>query len=118
MKTVTEQKIEKRERRHKRIRVKVWGVSDRPRLAVFRSNRYLSAQIIDDDSEGSLVSLSTKTLKEKGTAGVRAHILGKEMAKAAKEKGIKNVVFDRGGFIYMGSVKSFAEGAREGGLTF
>ena len=118
MKTITEQKVKNRERRHKRIRAKVWGISERPRLAVFRSNRYLSAQIIDDDSERSLVGLSNKKRKEKGTAGVRAHILGKEIAKAAKEKGIKRVVFDRGGFIYIGNVKAFADGAREGGLIF
>lgn len=118
MKTITKQKVEKRERRHKRVRAKVWGTHERPRLAVFRSNRYVSAQVIDDDNEKSLMSMSTKILKAKGPLKEQAHALGKELAKAAKAKGVKKVIFDRGGFIYTGNVKAFAEGAREGGLLF
>ena len=118
MKTITKQKVEKRERRHKRIRAQVRGTHERPRLAVFRSNRYVSAQIIDDDSERSLMSMSTKMLKTEGPLKEQAYTLGKKLATAAKAKGVKRVIFDRGGFIYMGNVKAFAEGARKGGLLF
>ena len=107
----------KRDRRHKKIRAKVFGTALRPRLSVFRSNKYIYAQLIDDDAGKTLVATSSvkalgKTVLEKAKAA------GLELAKLALEKKIKAVVFDRGGFIYTGKIKVLAEGAREGGLVF
>lgn len=110
-------KREKRSRRHNRIRSKVSGKEDRPRLSIFKSNKYLSAQLIDDEAGKTLVALSTKTIKGK-TQLEKANLLGKELAAKAIEKKIKKVVFDRGGYIYTGKVQAVAEGAREGGLSF
>ena len=112
-------KNESRIRRHKRIRGKVQGTAERPRLSIYKSNRYISGQIIDDEKGSTLASFSSKTLKKggKGEASVPAQA-GKELARLAKEKKVKRVVFDRGGFIYTGVVKAFADGAREGGLEF
>jgi len=110
-------KTEKRARRHNRIRSKVSGTEERPRLSIFKSNKYLSAQIIDDDAGKTLVALSTKTIKGK-TQLEKANLLGKELASQAIGKKIKKVVFDRGGYIYTGKVQAVAEGAREGGLLF
>lgn len=106
--------------RQTRIRKKVLKISDRPRLSVFRSNRYVSAQIIDKDGK-AVVGLTEKALKldtKKSTPVDRAHQLGAEVAKAALAKKIKEVVFDKGRFAYHGRVKAVAEGAREGGLQF
>ncbi|MDP2593081.1 MAG: 50S ribosomal protein L18 [bacterium] len=103
--------------RHKRIRAKVKGTANRPRLSVFRSNRYISGQIIDDSSGSTLVSISTRGEKN-GTRVEKAEAAGSVIAKRAKEKGIKSVVFDRAGYLYAGAVKSFADGARKGGLIF
>lgn len=105
--------------RQTRIRKKVMKTSDRPRLSVFRSNRYVSAQIIDKDGK-SVVGLSEKVLKADAKAKPvdRAKLLGAEIAKAALAKKIKEVVFDKGRFAYHGRVKAVAEGAREGGLQF
>ena len=113
----TKNKKQKRERRQKRIRAKVFGTSERPRLSVFKSNRYIAAQIIDDSKGVTLASETSKSMKEK-TALLRSRATGESLAKKAKEKGIIKVVFDRGGFIYTGSVAALAEGAREGGLEF
>ena len=118
MKTVTQQKQQKRVRRHDRIRAKVGGTAARPRLAVFRSNRYVSGQLIDDVAGKTLVGVSTRQAKGKGTQSEQAFAAGKELAAAAGKQGVKEAVFDRGGFMYMGLVKAFADGAREGGLTF
>ncbi len=110
-------KTMKRKRRHGRVRAKVSGTNVRPRLSVFRSNRYIYAQIIDDREKRTLVSFSDLKMTE-GTKKERAYAVGKELAKRAKAKGIESVVFDRGGYLYTGRVKALAEGAREGGLTF
>mgnify|MGYP001600108052 CR=1 FL=1 len=106
-----------RERRHNRIRAKVIGSPSRPRLSVYKSNRYLHAQIVDDEAGKTLVSGSTKEMgKDKKT--VAAQKLGTELATRAKAAGITKVVFDRGGFRYTGRVATLAEAARKGGLEF
>lgn len=110
-------KSEQRTRRHNRIRAKISGTSLRPRLAIFKSNSYIYAQLIDDTKGSTLAAVSDMGLKGK-TKTERAKIAGEALAKAAKEKGLAAVVFDRGGFIYTGRVRAFAEGAREGGLAF
>ncbi|QUL97688.1 MAG: 50S ribosomal protein L18 [Candidatus Fermentithermobacillus carboniphilus] len=116
-------KEEKRKRRHLRVRKKVIGTPERPRLCVFRSLKHIYAQIIDDMSQKTLVSASTlePSFRETGKSGGNveaASIVGKIIAKRALEKGIKKVVFDRGGYLYHGRVKALADGAREGGLDF
>lgn len=110
-------KTAKRIRRHQRVRSQVIGTAQRPRLAVFRSNRFLSAQIIDDSKGHTLAAISDRDMKGEGKRG-RAETAGKALAEAAKKLNITQVVFDRGGFLYAGRVKSFAEGARSGGLEF
>ena len=111
-------KNEARLRRHRRVRGKISGTAERPRLDVFRSSKHIYAQIIDDVAGVTLVSASTM---EKGFEGFGGNVeaankVGKMIAERALEKGIKVVVFDRGGFVYHGRVKALAEGAREGGL--
>jgi large subunit ribosomal protein L18 len=105
--------------RHDRLRKKVDGTPGRPRLAVYRSLKHISAQIIDDTTGTTLVAASSleKGLEAKGNAD-GAKVVGTKLAQRAKEKGINAVVFDRGGFRYHGRVASLAEGAREGGLEF
>ena len=117
--------ISKREIRRKRVRAKIKGTSDRPRLSVFRSNRYVFAQIIDDVKGATLVSAGDFKSKGKAKPASRtgrktesAKSVGLELAKAAKLKKIEAVAFDRGGNKYQGRVKALAEGAREGGLKF
>lgn len=110
-------KLEQRQRRHRRIRAKIFGTAARPRLSVFRSNKGLYAQLIDDDQAATLAAASTLSISGKNTAE-KAKAAGKAIAKQAAEKGITSVVFDRGGYLYAGAVKVLAEGAREGGLTF
>lgn len=110
-------KTEQRTRRHRRIRAKVSGTAERPRLALFKSNSFIYAQIIDDTKGITLAAASDMGLKGK-TKTERAKLAGEALAKVAKGKGLGAVVFDRGGFIYTGRVRAFAEGAREGGLTF
>ncbi|MBC7880403.1 MAG: 50S ribosomal protein L18 [Anaerolineae bacterium] len=110
-------------RRHQRIRKKLAGTPDRPRLAVYRSNRHIYAQVIDDVSQTTLVAASTvETELRSGEAGTAtcdaATEVGKLVAARAKEKGISAVVFDRGGKLYHGRVKAVADGAREAGLEF
>jgi large subunit ribosomal protein L18 len=107
-----------RERRHNRIRAKAIGTKEKPRLSVFRSNRHITLQLIDDQSGKTLVSASDLKLKKKATKTEIAKEIGKKLAETAKEKKIKKVVFDRGGYKYHGRVKAAAEGAREGGLNF
>lgn len=110
-------KTEKRARRRKRIRAKVSGTAALPRLSVFRSNRYLYAQLVDDEKGTTLVSASDHAVKGK-TKMERAKETGLLLAQEAKKKKITKVVFDRGGFSYAGRVRVLAEGAREGGLVF
>jgi len=113
----TEAKKIGREQRHKRIRARISGTAARPRLAVYRSNRYLHAQIIDDTAGKTLIAGSTQNMvREKKTDAAKK--LGEDLAIRAKAAGISSVVFDRGGFRYSGGVASFAEAARAGGLTF
>jgi len=107
----------KRDRRHARIRAKVKGTTERPRLAVFRSNRYVYAQIIDDD-KGVTLATATSLKDKKGTMREKAEKVGELIAKVAGEKKIKKVVFDRGGFLYTGRVKALADSARKHGLVF
>jgi len=110
---------QKRERRHRRVRGKVSGTSERPRLAVFRSNRGIFAQLVDDGSGRTLAGASWVALKGfKGDKSAQAKEVGKQVAAAAKKAGIEAVVFDRGGYLYHGRVKALADGAREGGLEF
>ncbi|CAB4687490.1 MAG: 50S ribosomal protein L18 [Actinobacteria bacterium] len=110
---------EARERRHRRIRGKVKGTADRPRLAIFRSNRGIFAQVIDDQTGKTLAGASWMSLKDfTGDKTAQANEVGKAVAAAAKKAGIEAVVFDRGGYLYHGRVKALAEGAREGGLVF
>ena len=106
--------------RHKRVRGKVSGTPERPRLNVFRSNSNIYAQIIDDVNGVTLVSASSleKDFHVDGTKSDAAKQVGVNVAERAKAKGIETVVFDRGGYIYHGRVKALAEGAREGGLQF
>ncbi|NCN52692.1 50S ribosomal protein L18 [Candidatus Parcubacteria bacterium] len=110
-------KITLRTRRHARIRSRIIGTAERPRLAVFRSNRAIYAQLIDDAAGTTIAAADSRTMKETTSRG-RAGEVGKAIAKAATAKGITAVVFDRGGFQYQGVIAAVADGAREGGLTF
>jgi large subunit ribosomal protein L18 len=110
---------EARKRRHRRVRGKVAGTAERPRLVVFRSNKGVSAQIVDDSAGKTLAGASWVALKKfKGTKTEQAAEVGKLVAAAAKKAGVDTVVFDRGGYLYHGRVKALADGAREGGLNF
>ena len=113
-------KLEARQRRHRRVRGKVHGTAERPRLAVFRSNRGISAQLIDDREAKTLAAASWQNLPKsfKGNKTDQAAEVGKLLAKNAKSAGVESVVFDRGGYLYHGRVKALADGAREGGLEF
>jgi large subunit ribosomal protein L18 len=113
----TKTNIEQRTRRHRRIRAKVSGTPLIPRLSVFKSNRYISAQLIDDDSGVTLAAAHSKEAKGK-TLMEKSTNIGKDIATKGLSKKIKKVVFDRGGFFYIGCVKALADGAREGGLQF
>ena len=107
-------------KRHKRVRAKISGTADRPRLCVYRSNAHISAQIIDDVAGVTLVSASTQEKAFEGNCGNKAaaKLVGKMIGERAIAKGITEVVFDRGGYLYHGRVSELAEGAREGGLKF
>ena len=110
-----------RKKRHARVRRKVSGTAERPRLNVYRSNKHIYAQLIDDEKGVTLASASTldKELQLESTGNVEAAAkVGELIAKRALEKGIKSVVFDRGGYVYHGRVKALAEAARENGLEF
>ena len=113
-------KQEKRIRRHKKIRIRIQGTKDRPRLFVFRSNQHIYAQLIDDEKVKVLMNASDKDIKIKkgGKKTDIAKQVGKLIAKKAMESKIEKVVFDRGGFIFHGRIKALADGAREGGLKF
>ena len=108
-----------RERRHRRVRGKVAGTAERPRLTVFRSNRGVFAQLVDDSSGKTLAGASWVTVKGlEGSKTDQARAVGRAIAEAAKKVGVESVVFDRGGYLYHGRVRALAEGAREGGLKF
>jgi len=111
---------EARARRHRRVRGKVSGTAERPRLVVFRSNRGIEAQLVDDASGTTLASASHLGLAKsfKGDKSKQAEEVGKALAETAKKAGVEACVFDRGGYLYHGRVKALAEGAREGGLKF
>ena len=109
-------KQEKRYGRHKRIRAKIFGTSKVPRLCVFRSNKHLYAQLVDDEKARTLAKASDLELKKPKTN--QASEIGKLIAKKAIAKKITKVIFDKGGYKYHGRVKAVAEGAREGGLNF
>ena len=110
------QKRSARVRRHARVRKHVTGTPERPRLAVYRSNRHIYAQLIDDLSARTLAAASDATAKDGGDKSTQAKAVGKSIAEQAKALGIERVVFDRGGRLYHGRVAALAEGAREGGL--
>ena len=112
-------KVKRRNRIRLRIRKKISGTAARPRLSVFRSNKDIYAQIIDDIAGHTIVATSSRIEAIKSEGGNKSQIaklVGKDIAKLAKEKGVENVVFDRGGYLYHGRVKALAEGAREEGL--
>ena len=111
-------KREARMRRHRRVRGKVAGTAERPRLVVFRSNRGISAQLIDDETRRTIASASWKGVADSGSKTEQANAVGKSLAESAKKAGIDTCVFDRAGYLYHGRVKALAEGAREGGLQF
>ena len=114
-------KVESRRRIQKRIRKIVKGTATRPRLSVFRSNKEIYAQLIDDDNGVTLGATSSRdkeVASHKGTKIEKAAMVGEKIAKIALEKGIETVTFDRSGFLYHGRVKSLADGARKGGLKF
>ena len=117
---MTFSKLTRRAKIKRRIRKNVSGTSDMPRLSVFRSNKQIYAQIIDDSTGTTLVSASSYNNKEaaKGNKIDQASVVGKEVAEKAIKAGIEKVVFDRNGYLYHGRVKSLADSAREGGLKF
>src|SRR2546423_1365927 len=106
-----------RERRHVRVRRKVTGTADRPRLVVFRSLKHIYAQLVDDTANKTLATVSDLTI-EQGKKGERAAEVGKLIAERAKSAGVTRVVFDRAGYRYHGRIKAVADGARKGGLEF
>ena len=116
---------DRRKRRHFRIRKKIWGTAERPRLVVFRSLKNFEGQVVDDDAGRTLVGLSTLSsdlsdleVEGRNVRVERARAAGKLLADRAKALGVESVVFDRAGYKYHGRVKAFAEGARDGGLKF
>lgn len=124
MRTKYRKKLSLRQRRHVRVRAKVSGTAERPRLNVFRSSAHIYAQLIDDVAGHTIASASDLEDEVMQRAGedapktARATAVGQAIAERAKAAGIDNVVFDRGGFLYHGRVKAVADGAREGGLKF
>jgi large subunit ribosomal protein L18 len=111
-------KRQARVRRHRRVRSKIAGTAERPRLAVFRSNRGIFAQLVDDSSGRTLAAAGWNSLSSSGSKTEQASAVGKALGQAAKKAGIECCVFDRGGYLYHGRVKALAEGAREEGLKF
>ena len=117
MTRATNIKLEKRTRRHTKIRAKVFGPEDKPRVSVFKSTTHISVQLIDDENAKTLLAVHSREVKGKSMME-KATLVGESIAEKAKAKKIKKVVFDRGGFIYTGNVKAVADGARKGGLQF
>ncbi|MEJ7902042.1 MAG: 50S ribosomal protein L18 [Thermomicrobiales bacterium] len=124
MRTKFRKALTLRERRHRRVRAKVSGTTQRPRLNVFRSSAHIYAQVIDDTQSHTIVAASDleEVVRERAGAGAtksaRAKAVGEVIAERAKSAGVDAVLFDRGGFLYHGRVKAVADGAREGGLKF
>lgn len=116
MSRIPTSKQEKRTRRHARIRARLSGTAERPRLAVYKSNRFISAQLIDDVVGKTLAATHGRAFK--GSQTVQAQSVGADIAKKAKAAGISKVVFDRGGYRYAGHIKTVADAAREAGLVF
>ncbi len=110
-------KQQQRQRRHKRVRAKVAGTASRPRLSIYKSNTRVFAQLIDDEKHMTITSVSSIEETAK-TPRERAELAAATLAKKASEKGIKAVVFDRGGFEYAGTIRAFADAARKAGLQF
>jgi len=116
---MVETRRESRTRRHERVREKIRGSGERPRLAVFRSNSHIYAQLIDDDAGKTLVAASSVDAKDaKGNKSERAKAVGSMLGERAKQKGIDTVVFDRGGYRYHGRIKALGDAARSAGLRF
>ena len=113
----TARKVTQRARIRRRIRAKVSGTPERPRLSVFRSNKHIYAQLIDDMSGVTVAAASTREGDEAGIGVEASKAVGHRLAERAKEAGVERAVFDRGGYRYHGNVKALAEGARDGGLT-
>lgn len=116
-------KVQKRKIRHKRARARIFGVKEIPRLSVFRSNKYIYVQAIDDETGSTVAHASDFNIlkekkKEKKNKTEIAKIVGLEIAKKLKEKTVSKIIFDRGGYKYHGCIKALAEGAREGGINF
>ena len=111
-------KVQKRNRIKRRVRGKISGSAELPRLSVYKSNKEIYAQLIDDKDGKTLASASSRTLKAKGNKVEISAEVGKAIAEKAKAAGIEKIVFDRNGFVYHGRVKALADGAREGGLKF
>jgi len=111
-------KVEKRQKIKRRVRRNIFGTTEKPRLSVYRSNKEIYAQIIDDNSGVTIVSASSREVKAEGTKSEQSGAVGKALAAKAVAKGIETIVFDRNGFVYHGRIKALAEGAREGGLKF
>ena len=113
-------KSDRRTRIKRRIRKVMTGTAERPRLSVFRSNKEIYAQIIDDESGKTIVSISSLNVKEAhGVSKIdQANVVGKQIADKAKEAGVEGVVFDRNGYLYHGRIKALAEAVREGGIKF
>ena len=117
----TSAKLSRRQNIRYRIRAKIAGTAQKPRLSVFRSNADIYVQLIDDDNSATLASASSRDkdiAAQKGTKTEKSKLVGQAIARKAKDLGIETVVFDRGGNLYHGRVKQVAEGAREGGLVF
>ncbi len=114
--STTPSKSQLRTRRHARVRAKIVGTTERPRLAVFRSNRFISVQLIDDSQHKTIASAHGREVG--GSLGSQAKAIGKTIAERAKTAGISTIVFDRGGYAYAAQIKSLADAAREGGLAF
>lgn len=118
---MSNQKILRRQRIRRRIRKKIAGTAQKPRLSVFRSNKQIYVQLINDEAGHTLLAASSRESEVVAVAGTKkekARLVGKLLAKKAVEQGINDIVFDRGGYLYHGRVKELAEGAREGGLVF
>ncbi len=116
--SVLSKKLARRTKLRKKIRSRVFGTPEKPRLSVFRSNKDIYAQLIDDVHGKTIAAASSSGLTEKMTNVEKSNLVGKALAEKAKAAGIENCVFDRNGYLYHGRVKSLAEGAREGGLKF
>jgi large subunit ribosomal protein L18 len=117
MPAIPKSREQQRNRRHLRVRKKVTGTAERPRLVVFRSLKHITVQLVDDTGRGTLMTMST-TDSDSGKKTEKSLAVGKRIAARAKEAGITKVVFDRAGYKYHGRVKAVADGARQGGLEF